>query len=360
MKLEKTFERQEPFSRMQRIEALLKNEKVDRVPLWFMMEGFCSKTAGYSIDTFYTDLEKSFWSQVWTYEMYELDEDPRWQHSGSGASVFGGEIRFPSGEWMQGISIVRSPVGTEEDVWKLKMPDVKNAGLIPFAMEFAKLQNKYGMFIQPHIVDPFVFAAHVCGVDNLMRWLGKKPTVVHRLMRVVTDYLVELTRYWVETFGPDRIVPWTPSSTSSNGLISARHFEEFVFPYFKEITEKGLGMGIKHFHHHLCGDHNFNLPLWAKVPRGNPGIITCAPEVDLSDAIKYFGETCIIGGNISPPLLQMGTPKEIYEGARRCIEKGKYAPRGFILMSGCDVPPNTPPYNMYTMLKAVKDFGRYE
>ena len=84
------------------------------------------------------------------------------------------------------------------------MPDVKKAGLIPFSMEFSKLQKKFGMFIQPQMGDPFVYAGNVCGVDNLMRWVGKKPAAVHRIVRMVTDYLVEVMRYWVDTFGPER------------------------------------------------------------------------------------------------------------------------------------------------------------
>jgi hypothetical protein len=29
-------------------------------------------------------------------------------------------------------------------------------------------------------------------------------------------------------------------------------------------------------------------------------------------------------------------------------------------MQGCEVPVNTPPYNLYTMRKAIDDFGWYE
>ena len=301
----KRIEGEMDYSRMQRIHALLENEKVDRVPLWFMMEGFCPLTAGYSINSYYTDVEKSFWSQVWTYEMYELDEDPKWSHSAGGAIVFGGEIRFPTEEWMQAISVSRHPVKSEEDVYRLRMPDVKTAGLIPFAMEFAKLQNKYGMFIQPHVVDPFSFAGHVCGVDNLMRWVVRRPETVHHLMRIVVNYLGEVMQYWVDTFGPKRILPWMSSSTSSNALISVRHFDQFVFPYFKELTEKILEIGIKHIHHHLCGDHNFNLPLWSKVPRGNPGIISCGPEVDLSEAILKAARKKLPSGAFTPPPISL-------------------------------------------------------
>ncbi len=65
-------------------------------------------------------------------------------------------------------------------------------------------------------------------------------------------------------------------------------------------------------------------------------------------------------GNINPSIIQIGRPEEVYEECRKAIEKGKKAPRGFILMSGCEVPALAPPYNIWIMRKAVSDFGWYD
>ena len=58
-------------------------------------------------------------------------------------------------------------------------------------------------------------------------------------------------------------------------------------------------------------------------------------------------------------MLQTGTPGEIYELCRQAIEKGKRAPRGYLLMPGCEMAVNTPPDNLYAMKKAIEDFGNY-
>jgi uroporphyrinogen-III decarboxylase len=68
----------------------------------------------------------------------------------------------------------------------------------------------------------------------------------------------------------------------------------------------------------------------------------------------------IILGNIEPALIQLGTPKEIYDACHVAIEKGKKHKRGFILAPGCELPPPTPPYNVWMMAKAVNDFGYYD
>ena len=93
---------------------------------------------------------------------------------------------------------------------------------------------------------------------------------------------------------------------------------------------------------------------------GNSGIVSFGHEVDLTTAIKYFGDDCVIAGNIEPQVIQNGTPQDVYELSKRCIQKAKDAPKGFILMPGCELPPMAPPYNVYMMMKAANDFGQYD
>ena len=73
-----------------------------------------------------------------------------------------------------------------------------------------------------------------------------------------------------------------------------------------------------------------------------------------------FGDKNIILGNVEPRVIQEGTGPEVYELTRQCIDKAKFAPSGYMLMAGCDVPVMAPPFNLYMMKKAVMDFGFYE
>ncbi|MFC1860914.1 hypothetical protein ACFLYL_01360, partial [Chloroflexota bacterium] len=60
---------------IERINALLSGEPIDRVPvwLWLLSSIFAVKNIGYPLITSYDDVEKSFWSQIWTQEMYGSD-----------------------------------------------------------------------------------------------------------------------------------------------------------------------------------------------------------------------------------------------------------------------------------------------
>jgi len=343
-----------------RVTALLAGRRPDRVPFFPLgFRGFAAVNLGHSIGSSYSDCEMSLQDQLLTQEQYGFDGFPFYAYGAYGAWEFGGEVRFPSGEFQMAPSAVRFAVETEDDVWKLEPPDPRTAGAIPMAMTFSRAAEKAGVWVTTPTAGVFTTGANICGIQKMCRWMLRKPELAHRLLRMATDHLVEVTQYWVETFGPD-IIGFTSEPSAANQIISPKHFEEFVLPYTVEFHRKILDTGIRHVMCHICGEQNFNLPHWARVPMGDPGIVTFGHEVDLATAIEYFGDKCIIAGNIEPAVTQTGTPQEVYELCRMAIEKAKHAPRGFILMSGCGFPPKAPPYNVYVMEKAVEELGWYD
>ena len=349
--------RGDEMSSRDRMNALLKGKPVDHVPLYLFARGFCAKNAGMNLSDFYTDPKKSLEAQIWVAQMYGQDENTKFGFASSAAWDFGGELRMPSDEFDQTPIVVRYPIESEEEISKLKMPDMTTAGMVPLSMEFSRLQKKAGLMITTGIGAPFLYAANVCGLERLSKWMMKKPDVAHHLLRVATDYCIETAKTWADTFGAENIEFRTSTPTSSNQVISPRQFKTFSLPYLKELHEKVLGMGAPHIYTHICGDQNLNLPHSAEIPFGDPGIASFGHEVDLADAIKHLGDQCIIVGNVEPSRILTGTPEEVYEISRACIEKGKSAPRGFILGSGCELPPLAPPANVWAMRKAINDFG---
>ncbi len=344
----------------ERMNALLEGKPVDHIGLFLFARGFCAKNSGMSIKTFYADPQKSLDAQIWVAQMYGQDESTKFGFASSAAWDFGGEIRMPSGDFDQVPLVVRYPVETEEEIHELEMPDMGKAGMLPMNMAFCRLQEKAGVRVTMSIGSPFMYAASVCGLERISRWMMKKPELAHKLLRLVTDYCIETARYWSDAFGAENIQFRTSTPTSSNQLISPKLFKEFSLPYLKELHKKVLGMGAPYIYIHICGDQNLNLPYYADVPFGNPGIASFGQEVDLGHAVEHLGDQCVIVGNVEPSLILTGTPEEVYEISRACIEKGRRAPRGFILGAGCELPPMAPPANVWALRKAVNDFGWYE
>jgi len=352
--------RQDKMTPVERMRALLAGEPIDRVPLFLFACGFAARTAGYPIASVFNDPGKSFWAQSWTQEMYGHDDPPRYRYASYGGWEFGGDIKFPSGAFEMAPVITRYPVESEEDVWNLELPDVRTAGSLPVIMEMSKLSEKFGLPIVPSCGSAFTRAGNLCGMDKFLRWMTKKPEVAHHLLRQVTDHIIQVARHWLDTFGAGPIWAWSAESSGSNDLISGKHFETFALPYLVEVHESLLKMGVKTFHFHLSGKEKQNLPYASQVPLGDHSMVSIDHPTDLNEAIEVFGERAVMVGNVDTSVIHTGTPQQVYELAKECIEKGKRAPRGFILSPGDEIPPDAPPYNVFMLRKAINDFGWYE
>jgi len=345
----------------ERMDALFHYRKPDRIPLGVMSTGFNTRNAGYTVADAYNDPQKSFEAMQWTSEQYGWDPIPQYSgHTVLGVMDFGGDVRLPQGEYEGALVVKSHPVITEEDIDKLKTPDPVNAGRIPKAMEFAKLQMKHDLPVYFFSRSPFTLAANICSLEQFCRWMMKKPELCERLMRMAIEHIFNVLAYWVETFGPEKIFAWMSSPSESNQVISPRHMEKFALPYHIEYHERLRKLGIRRFGLHICGEQNRNLECLTEAsPWPHPSVLSFGHEVDLEVAGKIFPED-IIYGNIEPSVIQTGTPEKVYELSRIAIEKGKKAPGGFILGPGCGLPPTAPPVKVYAMTRAVHDFGWYD
>ena len=354
--------RPDRITEKERMRALFNHQKPDRVPIWSFGTLFAIINSGYKVGNLYRD-PAALTAMRQFMRQYNWISTPMVGYSIVGAKEYGGEIKFPTSEYAQAPMVSRYPVETEEDAWRLTLPDIKMAGMVPKAVTAIRQIRENPPDNEPFAIvilsGAFTAAGNICSVERLCRWLVRKPTVAHRVLRLATDLMVEIGRFIADSLGTDDIVPFIGEPTSSNQLISAKHFAEFAFPYNKEINEKLLAMGYRHIFCHVCGDQNLNLPYWAQIPMGSPGLVSIGHEVDIETAAQYFPNDIIVG-NIETGTIQMGTPAQVYELSRRCIEKGKKCPGGFILAPGCELPPRAPKENIGMITQAVNDFGWYD
>jgi uroporphyrinogen decarboxylase len=358
-------DRKATMTNRERLEALLRKEKPDRVPILPISLGFSAIYIGKTINEAYTD------AQVYINGLRKACNDFDWIFYPLGAplttlaSEFGGEMKWPSSEYSQAPMVTRFPVDTPEAVFNLKMPDVKTAGTTPKRMEYSRLSSKEKndncLFnVMLWLGGPFTSAGNMASVEKMSKWMIKKPEAVHQLMRLSVDYYIELAKYWKDTFGTENVLPFYGEPTAANQIISPKQFEEFVMPYLLELHKAIMGMGYKLIFVHICGEQNANLHLWSQIPCGDPGIVSFGHEVDLEKAAEYFPDD-IIMGNLEPAIILTRTADEVYEATAEVIKKGKkLSAAGFIFSPGCELPPASPIENVKAMTKAVNDYGWYD
>jgi uroporphyrinogen decarboxylase len=356
------------MSDRQRIEAILHREKPDRVPIWpWYSVSLATNHYGASIADGYNNPKVSLDAQR------KAAKDFGWVaalwigYAEWGGWEFGGDIKWPSGEFQQAPTVTRYPVETVEDVWNLKVPDpVQDHGIAPIQAEFYQLATT-----TPPLADnepfrvyvtvgwPFTIAGNICGIQNLIKWTYKHPDAVHRLCRLATDYNKKIAKHWINIYGTKTLILAMGEASASNDMISPDLFKEFVLPYLKEEAEHLRTMGSKHIFCHPCGDQNGNLSHWAQVPLGDPGIISISQQVDIEMAAEYLPSHVILG-NLEPSLIQVETPAKVYEETAKLVERGKKIPGGYIFAPGCAFGPSTPEENVLAVTRAVEDHGWYD
>ena len=327
--------------------------------LWGAVPSFAVQNVGFPVAAAYNDPQKSFDAQIETIAQFGDDGIPRMAVGGASdvTWAFGGTIKWPVGEYAMAPTATHHPANSEAEAEALSMPDdVATAGPLPLYLDFARRCQKNDLPVFPFITSPIEGARSLCGPELLMRWLIKKPDLAHRLLRLATDYSAAVVRLFASTFPQEGMLIYLAAPTASNQMLSPRFFETFVLPYQKELHEKILQTGIRHIYCHICGEQNKNLPLWRQIPMGNPGIVSFGHEVAIETAVKLFGHDCIIAGNIEPAVIHMGQPDEIYRLCMAALDQGCQAPRGYILMPGCGIPPNVPTRNLLMLKKAAADF----
>lgn len=343
----------------ERMRALLMGEKIDRVTCIPFTIGYTARVSGFSIGDFYKNPKTCVRAQLLAAELHGYEQPILYGYAAFGAWEFGAEVELPYKEGMSAPVVKKPCVEKPEDVDKLEVPDPKTAGSIPIALEVARQAVKLGMSAAPQVGLPFTMAGNIIGPQRMLLWLIEKPELVHRVLRMATDFVIDNAKLYAREFGPERCLAFDGGPLESNYLISPEQFEKFVLPYAKEIHEKVLSMGYPMFFSHICGEHNKNLKHWKKIPYGKPGILSFGREVDLEVLKREFGKEHIIMGNVDPPSIMVKSYDEVLKLCRDCVEKGKDNPTGYILGAGCEVPPYSPPVNVHAMMKAVREYGRY-
>ena len=248
------------MSSVERWQALIRGEELDRVPCLQFILGHTAVACGKPIAKIYDEARVSMDCQRHAMEMYGYDGLILHGWANAGGAEFGGQVEYPYRQYTGAPMIKRHPVQSEQEAWDLRAPDdVAEVGTIPVSLEFSRLQSESGMPCTVQVGSPLTWAGSVCGEEQLMVWLIKKPDLVRHVLRVITDFIVDKARLWVREFGPDRIMAFD-LCIETNKLYSPKQFETFSFPYLKEVHDKVSDMGVAIFLSHICGEQNLNLP----------------------------------------------------------------------------------------------------
>lgn len=190
--------------------------------------------------------------------------------------------------------------------------------------------------------------------EALMALVAQKRHFSDLLKRVV-EYNLTLAEIAVNRYGIE-IVATTDDVCSGRGpIVSPRSYKEIIFPEFRAVIQGFRDLGL-YVVKHCDGDVRPFLELWIDAGIHCLDPIDPGGNLDMKEIKEQYGHLICLKGNIDcTGNLVDGTPEQVEEEVRQCIENGGRS--GLILSSSNTIHRGVKPENYRAMLDALRKFG---
>ena len=260
-------------------------------------------------------------------------------------SAFGARCIFPR----NGFPYAEKMVTDEKQIGGLKEPDPATDGLLPLMLNRLR-------WARPRIEDlghkirfsvsrgPLNIASFLMGTTEFLIALKTVPGEVHRLLRIITDFLVQwhtLQRETIPTIDGilvlDDIV----------GMIGEKDFLEFGFPYFKDLY--AADAAVKFFHNDAPCAASIRHYADMGIQLFNPGIQHTVDELK-----RMCGNRLTLLHGIPPrDVLARGTSADVSAAVSRLLAETA-DPSRLILSCAGGMPPDVSTENLRAFIDAAK------
>ncbi|MGI6028461.1 MAG: uroporphyrinogen decarboxylase family protein [Candidatus Heteroscillospira sp.] len=203
----------------------------------------------------------------------------------------------------------------------------------------------------------FLWAAELCGMDNLLMLMFTEPEFVEDLLDKIVENQIAVAKNAI-AMGADIIDDTDDYAFNTGPLMSPDMFEDFIVPRLTRFTEAVHAAGAKIIKH---SDGNMNKILGHVVSCGVDAYHSIDPtaQMDLAKVKAEYGDKITLFGNVDcGNLLTYGTPEDVRQAVRNCIKIA--APGGgYVLASSNTIPASARPENVQMMIDATREFGAY-
>jgi uroporphyrinogen decarboxylase len=263
-------------------------------------------------------------------------------------SAFGSPSTFPHNEFPHAHAFLRDP----EEVERLRIPHPGKDGLAPLILNRLRL-NEQRIRDAGHSIrfsvsrGPMNIASYLMGTTEFMMALITHPKEMHRLMRIITDYLVAFHDHQASLF------PSTGGILMLDdiiGFVSGEQFAEFGLPYFKEIYDRDLPVRFLHNDAPCMESIDF-------LPEMGVNLFNMGFDTDLNELKRRTGNTVTMLGNIPPrDVLARGSAEEVSRAATELLSTLDDHSR-VLFSCGGGMPPGVSSENILAFSDTVKNWG---
>jgi uroporphyrinogen decarboxylase len=195
---------------------------------------------------------------------------------------------------------------------------------------------------------PFTTAAMLRGLEDFLSDLVLAPRNAEAVLHIASRAAIS----FFDALMMAGALPVIVEPLASGSVISDDMFRTFALdPIRKQIDYlHRFDMDVVL---HVCGDTAAEIASLAETGAD----LLSLDGITLPSATGAVGGQCRLVGNVSPAILLHGTPGDVRGAVENAIREGRDNPKGFVVSTGCEIPPVSPGENIQAFVDTVREIG---
>jgi uroporphyrinogen decarboxylase len=330
---------------------ILHGELLDPLPVGLIIDSpWLAGWGGHTVMDYFTDEEAWLATNLRAVQQFpEILFFPGfWAEFGmcTEPSAFGAKCIWPENEF----PFAGRLMNDYAEIAQLKKPNCRTDGMCPFVIK--RLRR-----CQPRIEQaghrlrfatsrgPMNIATYLLGHSETLIGVKTNPEEIHRLLDIITEFIVDWIRYQKEVFPS---IDGVLILDDLIGFLGKSDFDQFAVPYCQRIFS-AIDVSIRALHNDCHG-----LITARRMKEMGTNLFNFSFEHTLPQIRAAAGDEVILLGNIPPrDIMARGTPADVLHSSREALASLDDR-RRFILSCGGGTPPGVSDANVAALLAAVR------
>ncbi len=334
---------------LERVQATVAFGRPDRIPVFPQIFGHAAVLVGARLGEYVCDGSLLARCQIAAWRHYGGDAVFAFMDAGVESEAMGSVLRYYDDQYAHVERYVLAPDAALE---RLALPDPRRAGRMPELLRAVTLlRREIGVAVPVVgiVLGPMTLATQLMGIEAALGLAIDEPHRFETLLDFSTRLATDFGRAQLEA-GAHLVMVFDPSASPE--VVPPPFFRELLVPRLGEVARAFKSAGALANWLHIAGPAE---PILAYYPQAGADIANLDFDVDPERALQALPHTCL-DGNIKPLLFVTGSPEQIAAESRRLV--ALFAARGgFILSSGCEIPPEARPENIAAMVAVANEQG---
>lgn len=331
---------------LDRVRAAVRFEATDGVPVIAQVFGHAATLAGVPVDEYVRDGETLARCQLGALERYGYDAVFSVMDVSVETEAVGSELRYAPRRYPV---VDRYALSAEADIDSLRVPDPGEAGRMPEMLKaLGVLRRELGddVLVVGCVMGPFTLTAQLLGLQDTLYLAVDDPERLERVMDFAVDVIV---RFGTAQLAAGAHLPLVFDPSASPAVVPPQFFREFELPRLTRVFTAFAEAGALANWLHIAGPA---APILPDYPSAGVNVANFDYCVTAEEARGALPSTCV-DGNITPVSFVTAEPAAIEADCAALLDAFE-GDAGFILSSGCEIPPEARPENVAAMCDAVR------